>query len=172
MHKLIILRGAPSSGKSTIAKKLKNFKQRIAWLKVDNFKPFFADSVSDENDAVDYVNQAAISTLQYLLSQGFSVVMEGIFQNPEYISSATEVAKKKNIQFKVYELKCPLKILQYRDKNRPGVREGCRKPLGNETIANLYKVIEKRAWNGAEKLDTEKLSLEECVELLKKELNG
>lgn len=172
MQKLIVLRGAPASGKSTIAKKLRNFKQRITWLKVDNFKPFFSDSVSEENDAVDYVNQAAISTLQHLLSQGFSVVMEGIFQNPKYITLAAEVAKKKNIQFKVYKLECPLKILQSRDKNRPGVKEGCRKPLGNKAIAYLYNVIEENPWNGTEKLDAEKLSLEKCVELLKKTFNN
>ena len=172
MQKLIILRGAPSSGKSTIAKRLRSFKRKIAWLKVDNFKNFFAKDVSEENDAVDDVNQLAMVALQHLLSQGFSVVIEGIFQNPKYVTSATEIAKKRNVRFKVYELECSLKTLQLRDRNRPGVKEGCRKPLGDKVIAHLFNVIKENSWSGAEKLNTEKLSLDECVEILKKSLEA
>jgi len=170
MQKLIILRGPPSSGKSTIAKNLRNLKKKIAWLKVDNFKPFFAKDVSEENNSIDFVNQAALATLQHLLNQGFSVAVEGIFQNPEHITSAAEIAKKRNVRFKVYELECSLKTLQLRDRNRLGVKEGCRKPLGNKAIVHLYNVIKENPWSGAIKLDTEKLSLKECVEMLKKEI--
>jgi len=60
--KLLILRGAPASGKSSIAKKLRNFTKKIVWLKVDNFKAFFAE---DSSLALDYVNEAALKTLEY-----------------------------------------------------------------------------------------------------------
>ncbi|MDZ7586612.1 MAG: AAA family ATPase, partial [Patescibacteria group bacterium] len=123
MSKLIILRGAPSSGKSSIAKSLRSLKNKIAWLKVDNFKDFFAKDVTEQDQAIDYVNQAAINTLQHLLHQGFSIVMEGIFQDPKYITQATEAAKQNNTLFKVYELECSLAVLQARDKNREGVKE-------------------------------------------------
>lgn len=172
MQKLIILRGAPSSGKSTIAKSLKSLKSKVAWLKVDNFKPFFAKDISEENEAIDYVNQSAIVLLEHLLNQGFSVVMEGIFQNPQYITLAIDVARQANIQFKVYELECPLEILQERDKVREGVKEGCRKPLGDEVIAKLNKIIQEKPWIGAERLDTEKLSLRECLKILRKALKS
>ncbi|MGD9129256.1 MAG: AAA family ATPase [Candidatus Woesebacteria bacterium] len=170
MQSLIILRGAPSSGKSTIAKSLKSLKNKIAWLKVDNFKPFFAKDVAEENEAIDYVNQTAIASLDYLLKQGFSVVMEGIFQNPKYITKAVNIAKQLNIQCKVYELECPLEFLQARDKVRDGVKEGCRKPLGDEVIAKLNQVILENPWSGAEKLDTGKLSLNKCIDVLSKDL--
>ena len=172
MQRLIILRGAPSSGKSAIAKSLRSLKQKIAWLKVDNFKPFFAKDASEEDQAIDYVNQAAVDTLQHLLSQGFSVIMEGIFQDPKYITLARDMAKQSNVQSKVYELECSLEVLQARDKVRPGVKEGCRKPLGDEVIVKLNQVIKDNPWNGADKLNTERLSLEECVEKLKGELES
>ena len=95
--------------------------------------------------------------------------MEGIFQEPKFITLATKVAIQKNIPFKVYELKCSLKTLQIRDKNRPGVKEGCRRPLGNKTITYLDSIIKKKPWVGSIKLDTEKLSLVECFNILRQE---
>lgn len=162
---LIILRGAPSSGKSTIAKNLRDYEKKIAWLKVDNFKPFFAEST---DLILDDVNNSAIVILNYLLDQKFSIVMEGVFQNPFYIQKAVEVAKQKNISFCVYELVCSLETLQKRDKTRPGIKEGCRKPLGDFVISNLSNIIEKNPFKEAIKLDTEKTSLDECIKLIKK----
>jgi predicted ABC-type ATPase len=87
MQKVIILRGVTASGKSTIAKSYRDFEKRIAWLKVDNFKDFFA---ADSTPALEYVNGSSVATLQYLLEQGFSVVMEGVFQKTDAIVKAVE----------------------------------------------------------------------------------
>jgi len=162
---LIILRGAPASGKSTIAKKLRDYDKRIVWLKVDNFKPFFSD---DTDLIVDDVNKTALNSLNYLLDQGFSVIMEGIFQNPEYIQKAVDTARQKNLPVFVYQLDCSLKTLQDRDKTREGIKEGCRKILGDDVIERLYKVIENNSFKEIIKLDTEKMSIDKCIELLKK----
>jgi len=162
---LVILRGAPSSGKSTLANKLRDYDKRIVWLKVDNFKPFFSDNT---DLIVDDVNKTALNSLNYLLDQGFSVVMEGIFQNPQYIQNAIDIAKQKNIPSIVYQLDCSLKTLQERDKTREGVKEGCRKLLGDEVIKRLYEVIENNPFKNIVKLDTEKVSIDECINLLKK----
>lgn len=101
---LIILRGAPVSGKSSIARALRNFEKKIVWLKVDNFKSFFAD---DASNALDYVNGSALVTLGYLLTDGFSVVMDGVFQNPDCIEDALNLAKSKNISARAFDLQCP-----------------------------------------------------------------
>jgi len=162
---LVILRGAPSSGKSTLANKLRDYDKRIVWLKVDNFKPFFSDNT---DLIVDDVNKTALNSLNYLLDQGFSVIMEGIFQNPQYIQNAIDIAKQKNIPSIVYQLDCSLKTLQERDKTREGVKEGCRKLLGDEVIKRLYEVIENNPFKNIVKLDTEKVSIDECINLLKK----
>jgi len=162
---LIILRGAPSSGKSTIAYSLRNYEKKIAWLKVDNFKPFFAES---SDSILDDVNKTAISVLNDFLDRQFSVVMEGVFQNPLYIQEAVNLAEQKNIPVIVYELKCSVETLQKRDIIRPGVKEGCRKPLGDFVINNLSNIIDKNPFKGAVSLDTEKTSLDECIRLIKK----
>lgn len=165
---LIILRGAPSSGKSTIAKKLRDYNKKIVWLKVDNFKPFFAD---DSDAILDDVNKTAINSLIFLLEQGFSVVMEGIFQNPEYIQKAADIAKQKKLPVFVYQLDCSLKTLQERDRTREGVKEGCRKLLGNDVIERLYRVIENNPYKKGIKFDTEKASLDESIKLIQKNFN-
>lgn len=167
MQKLIIIRGVPASGKSTIVKALRNFGNKIVWLKVDNFKDFFSE---DGTLGLEYANEAAIATLDYLLSQGFSVVMEGIFQDTSYIFKAVKVAKNKRIPYKVYQIKCSLSVLQERDRTRPGIKEGCRKPLGDDVIARIYKILEDSPYPDALILDTEKLTLENCIDVFEKVL--
>lgn len=163
---LVILRGVPASGKTTIAKEFRNFDEKIAWLKVDNFKEFFAE---DSSTALNYVNGSAIATLAYLFNQGFSVVMDGVFRETNAIDQALALAGEKNIKTIVYQIKCSLSVLQERDRTRLGVKEGCRKPLGDDVIAEIYQKLETNPYPNAKMLDTEHLSLQECVEKIIKD---
>ena len=166
---LAVIRGAPASGKTTIAKKLRNFNKKIVWLKVDNLKDFFSGDTSLEEQR--YVDECALMTLQYLLDNGFSVVMEKIFFDPFIIPLAVKEAEKRGIKVKVFQIMCSLATLQDRDRNRPGVKEGCRKPMGDEAIAKIYNQLERTFIPGAISLDTEQLSIDECVSLIKQSLN-
>ncbi len=158
---LVIIRGAPASGKTTIAKQLRNFEKKIIWLKVDNFKDFFSDEVTQSEQK--YVDESALVTLEYLLDTGFSVVMEKIFYDPFIIPLAVEAAKKRSVNVAVFQIVCPLPVLQERDRNRPGIKEGCRKPMGDEAIENIYVKLKESDYPGAIELNTEKLSVDECV---------
>ena len=167
---LIIIRGAPASGKTTIAKKIRDFKNKIVWLKVDNFKDFFSNKVTKEEQK--FVDECALATLDYLLSKGFSVVMEKIFYNSFIIPRAIEIANKRGVSTKVFQIICPLAVLQERDRTRPGIKEGCRKPLGDKAIERIYKHLIETFYPGAIKLDTHKLSLDDCVNLVSKSVLG
>lgn len=68
MQKLIIIRGAPACGKSTIAERLRNFEKKIVWLKIDAFKGFFA---ADASEMLGVVHETAAATLEYLLRGRF-----------------------------------------------------------------------------------------------------
>lgn len=164
---LIILRGTPASGKSSIAKALRNFNKKIVWLKVDNFKDFFSE---DSEEALSEANKAGLATLGYLLDRGYSVIFEGIFRNLDWVYDAIKIAKQKNIPVFPYQLSCSLRTLQERDRIRPGVKEGCRKPLGDIVIEKLYHDVENNPIDGASKLDTEKLTLQECINHINKHL--
>lgn len=162
---LIILRGAPASGKTTLGENLRDFDKKIVWFKTDNIKPFFADY---EDRTLDATMETCIATLNFLLDKGYSVIYEGIFKIPKYATDAIELGKSKNITVVVYQLSCPLKTLQERDKVRKGVPEGCRKPLGDEIIESLYNKVENNPIEGAIKLNTEEKSFEECLEIIRK----
>ena len=170
VQKLVILRGAPASGKTTIAEKLRDFDSKIVWFKTDNFKQFFSNPSEDR--ILDEAMETCVATLNYLLDSGYSVVYEGIFQKAEYVQKAIEIAKAKNIPVVIYQLSCSLKILQERDKNRKGVKEGCRKPLGDELIENLFNKLQSSSIPGTIKLDTGNTPLEECIEIIRKNFSN
>lgn len=162
---LIILRGAPASGKSSIARALRNFDKKVAWLKVDNFKPFFAD---DASGALEYVNGSSIATLDYLLANGFSVVMEGVFQNPACIEDALAIAKSKNISAHAYDLRCSLETLLERDQNRDEVKSGYSKPVDYSVLEKIHNTLQSNPSKDAEIFDVEDKSLNECIEFFQK----
>lgn len=164
-QKLIIVRGAPASGKTTIGERLRDFDKKIVWFKTDNIKLFFSNF---EDRTLDEVMETCLVILDNLLKRGYSVVYEGIFKRPEYISRAVEIANSNNIPHAIYQLECSLKTLQERDKNRPGVPEGLRPALGDELIESLYNTIKENPIPGAIPLNTEEKTLEECVELMGK----
>ncbi|MDO8497907.1 MAG: zeta toxin family protein [bacterium] len=164
-QKLVILRGAPASGKTTICKKLRNIEENIVWLSVDQIKPIFSDF---KNETLENANSACLVMLNYLLDHGYSVIYDGIFKNPAHVKQAEDVAQKKHIPFVVYQLECSLKTLQEREKTREGVKEGLWKPMGDDLVENLCKTIEENPIEEAVKLDTENTSLDECVEIIKR----
>jgi chloramphenicol 3-O-phosphotransferase len=165
---LIILRGTPASGKTTIARTMRNFENKIVWLKVDNFKDFFAE---DSSIALKFVNGSAVATMSYLFDEGFSVVMDGVFQDTSAITDAVKIASERNIKNIVYEIECSLESLQERDRTREGVKEGFRKPLGDETIESIYKILKDSPYSNAQTINTENKTIEECLGQIKNDLS-
>ncbi len=150
-------------GKSSIAQKYRSFEAKMAWIKVDHFKDLFDHF---EKEARPYSHGAANATLEYLLKEGFSVVMEGVFQNPVFVKQAAEVADKYTITCRIFELKASLITLQRRDKVRDEVKSGCRQPLGDEAIAKIFQKLENTPIPEAIVLNTEKLSVVESLEFI------
>jgi predicted kinase len=158
MQRVIILRGCMGSGKSTLAQKYRSFDSKMAYLKIDDFKNVFDHF---EKEVRPIVHGAAKASLDYLLQQGFSVVMEGVFQDPATIEEVIEVSKRNGVLCKVFELKASLKTLQTRDKQREEIKQGTRTPLGDEAIEYMFNKLKGLPYDAVIELDTEKLSVEE-----------
>lgn len=164
-QKLVILRGPAASGKTTLCESLRDYDKKIVWLSVDKMKPMFSEF---EDRTLEDANKASIAMLSYLLEEGCSVIYEGIFKNPDYIYQAVKIGNDRDIPTIVYQLKSSLETLQNRDKTRKGVREGWRKPLGDEVIEGLHQKNVDNPINGAVDLDTENQTLEQCVKIIEK----
>ncbi len=164
-QKLIIVRGAACSGKTTICKEIRDFDKKIAWLSIDKVKNIFSDF---KDEALDDVNQSAVVTLKDLLTRGYSVVVDGIFKNPGHIEEIVKVGKEKNIPVVIYQLECSLKTLKERDKSREGVAQGLWKPLGDEIIESLYRKVEENPIKGAIKLNTEQTPIQESIKTIRR----
>lgn len=165
VQKLVILRGAACSGKTAIAEPIRNYDTKVAWISIDNFKRIFSNF---QDSALDDVNKSAVTALKDILDRKFSVIVDGIFKKPEHIEAFITEAKVRNIPVVIYQLDCSLKTLKQRDKSRRGVKEGWFPPLGNEVIESLYRKVVENPIEGAINLNTEELSLEECVQTVKK----
>lgn len=162
---LIILRGPPASGKTTLGKILRNADKKIVWLQVDGFKRFFSE---DSDVTLDEVSKTALVTLSYLLNQGYSVIYDGIFKNPDYVQKAVELAKKKDISSVIYQLKCSLKTLLERDTTREGINEGHRIPMDPKVVESIFNKLEQTPIERAIDLNTENQTLEQCLDIISK----
>jgi len=164
---LVVLRGAPASGKTTIAKRLRNFDKKIIWLKVDNFKDFFGE---DTEQQLLYAYKTALPVLEYLFENGFSVVIDGIFRDVhlDILKQAIDEAKKREISNNVFQLDCPLQTLLDRDKIRVEETHGLRKPFEKTTLIKIYENLKNNPIPNAEIMDTHSNSLEECVAIIEK----
>lgn len=164
-QKLVILRGTSCSGKTTIAESLRDYDAKVAWISIDNFKLIFSNF---QDSALDDVNKSTVVSLKDILDRGFSVVVDGIFKRPKHLHAVIEEGKARDIPVFIYQLDCSLETLKLRDKSRKGVKEGWFPPLGDELIEGLYKKVVENPVEGAIHLDTEKLSIEECLKIVKK----
>ncbi|MBI2036510.1 AAA family ATPase [Candidatus Microgenomates bacterium] len=159
---LIILRGAPASGKSTVCEEIQKRKKNIVWFHVDSFKRFLnsRNEVSDR----DHWYGAAAASLDYFLNKKFSVLAEGIFQYHKHVNLFIQIAQKHGVKIKIFDFVAHNDILLQRDKTRKGVPEGLRKALAEETIKNLAHEIYNNKFPDAKIIDTEKESIEHIVQ--------
>lgn len=160
---LVILRGAPASGKTTLGERLRSKELKVVWLKLDNLKPFFSE---DWGDSLDEVNTVALTIIDRLLTDGFSVVFDGIFKNPVHAVEAIKLAQSKNVPAVVYQLKCSLETLQKREDERS--QKFKRDHFGKDMIERLYRKVQDNHIEEAIMLDTETLSIDECLAIIRK----
>ena len=126
--RLIIIRGAPAVGKSTIAKKVAalNSAKKKTYLAVDNFQTYDLRSMSKDREKLAICN-AALLAKNFLL-EGFDTVVDYVFDDIddlkkfiEFIFSDT-LGKIDTIYVQEFYLDAPIEQIVKRNQSRSGKR--------------------------------------------------
>jgi tRNA uridine 5-carbamoylmethylation protein Kti12 len=124
MKKIIILRGSPASGKTTISKKLhaelyQKFNKDIAYLPWDYFFNFFLPNDIISDDKILRSTSLLCKTLQHIVDEHLSdyIIIDGVFLFDEEI---TLFKKFENISTQLFfiKLSVPFDIISQRNKER------------------------------------------------------
>jgi len=164
--KLIILRGLPGCGKSTIAEKLKE-RLNIPVVFGDTFKRNFMkqNSNSENEDVFQYAYDKIFKKIKELFEIGEEIVIvEELFNDKDLIQQIQSFCKEKDIEVKSFLIKRDLeKLLEVEEgrerkiKNTKEDFENLRKELEdvnieNEIVVNNNGVIEDSVYFVLEKI--------------------
>lgn len=165
MTELIIIRGAPASGKTTISKntlkelKIK-YKKDCAYISEDNFRKEMQFKYK-ANDLIAHTNSVKLITtiikkLIEIDNYEF-IIIEGLFRYKEVIESYEKFSKENELKIKWIELKVELKEIKRRD-------EEFRNNKSNQQIDEIKKDIEKIKPENNRIINANNKSIEELKE--------
>lgn len=124
MNRLVILRGRPGAGKSTIAKQIQ---EQVTKVKVAIFSPdYFYWQVCPGEGNNHLVNQVLNYAIQKYLKAGYFVILEGILpaeENKELFNWLQSYCKKNNFSLDSYFLEISLEKALSRNKKREKGKE-------------------------------------------------
>lgn len=117
-QRLILFRGPPGAGKTTISGEVKKQKSDLAVIKFDIMRRVLSDDPSPlafKGLTIKMVQSLA----EFLINQGCSVLIEGVFANEGEIEPFFNLSKTYKIPFKIFQLSADLKILKKRVNSKP-----------------------------------------------------
>ena len=126
--RLIIIRGAPAVGKSTIAKKVAalNSAKKKTYLAVDNFQTYDLRTMSKDREKLA-IRNAALLTKNFLL-EGFDTVVDYVFDDIDDLKKFMEftfsdtLGKIDTIYVQEFYLDAPIEQIVKRNQSRSGKR--------------------------------------------------
>lgn len=169
--RLIILRGAPAVGKSTIASKVAslNSAKKKTYIAIDNFQLYDLRPMSKNREKLAIKN-AALLTKNFLL-EGFDAVVDYVFDEPEdqemfmnFIFS-DQLGKLDTIYVQQFYLDAPIEKIIKRNQSRSGKRgEYMNVPL----LRKLYEKTSKTKGLIEHEvvIDTTKYSAKQCAKYI------
>lgn len=164
---LIVLRGAPGTGKSTVAEKLRDIGKDKTWLHIDWLGHFFPRSLH-QTHSLHY--QTAKHFAEVFLSMGYSVIVDGMFEETEWVDWFIDLAKERKIGCRVFEFTASVKDILARDKKHLGVKQGWRNPIQKKDLEVRLKWFQRHPYPKATQINSSERSLEEIVRFILQEV--
>jgi adenylate kinase family enzyme len=158
--KLVILRGNSGSGKSAVAKQLREISQRkIAYVEQDNIRR----TILKEKETDDGANITLISQIvEFALQREYDVVLEGILKFKRY-GSMLDALIAKCPEHYVYYLDIPFEETLRRHATKPIAKD-----VSEDLLKNWYLHQDLTRYP-EEKIIPEKSTLNETVGLIVKQ---
>lgn len=162
-QQLILFRGPPGAGKTTIAYEVKKQKKDLAVIKFDLLRRVVSE---DPNPfaSKNLTLKMAENLAHFLLGQGKSVLVEGVFFFEGEIEPFYRLSQRYKIPFKIFTLSAPLDVLKKRVAIKP--KDPLKGGVTNFDIAYAMfknaKINEKKY--SLIKIDTSKGSSQEIAE--------
>jgi adenylate kinase family enzyme len=158
--KLIIIRGNSGSGKSTVAKKLRETSQRkIALVEQDNIRRIILKEKEVDGGAnIDLIAQ----TVEFALERGYDVILEGILNFSRY-GKMLERLRSLCSDTHVYYFDISIE-----ETLRRHATKSCADEFGEKELRAWYKYRDLTHFQG-EVLVTEEPSLDQTVEKIIRE---
>lgn len=158
---LIILRGAPATGKTTLAHALVEEIDNCVQINIDmlwsmlGFKKFEGAKYRAHESAL-YMSKLAIEA-------GQSAILSEMFNKKIWIDNAKMLSQKLNVPFFLFDLYVPFETCQYRiqTRNKTDLKN---KP--SDYVKDLYDTAVNQKYDGAITLNTFDLSLKESVKFV------
>lgn len=164
---LIVLRGAPGTGKSTVAEKLRDIGKDKIWLHIDWLGHFFPRLLHQAH-SLHY--KTAKNFAEFFLSMGYSIIVDGMFEETEWIDWFVDLAKERKIGYRVFEFTASVKDILERDKEHPGVKQGWRNPIQKKKLKARLKWFQEHPYPKTSRVNSSEKSPEEIVRFILQEV--
>ena len=160
MAELIIIRGNSGTGKSAVAKKLREklSGQKVAWIEQDYLRRIVLKE-KDKPEKIDILGLIQ-QTVKYTLDKGYIVILEGNFFKKKYKDALMELIDDNSINSHTFYIDVSLEETLRRHKTSPNANEFGEKELRDWYAEKDYLDIE------GEVIINEDSSLEETVNLI------
>lgn len=151
--RVVILNGASSSGKTTIAHAVRDRRgPGCTAVSIDQFYPSIHPERDNNWSLFHSLTEVLFASAAAFARQGFDVVVDTVFERPQCIESALNALKNLHVSF--VGLTCPTETLEDREsarKDRPlGLARNQSTRIHNDCVYDLT-------------LDTSELTVEECA---------
>lgn len=130
MCKILVLKGCPSTGKSTFAKQFVKDNDRYVRINKDDIRRMFGEYWLPKREYLVECVEYAIA--EEIVMNGWNVVIDDTNLNPKYTEQWKQLATDNNCEIEFKEFYVPMEQAIEWDKNREN-------PVGETVIRKFYE---------------------------------
>lgn len=160
---IIIIRGAPATGKTVIARRLRHERKRTVWLGFDVIRALVYKEPRKRKKGLIF--EALLALADFFGGKGYSVVIEEIFIKKTQIDPFFKLGKKLRIPVYLFELRAKTKDLLLRNPDRKYSVNG-----GQEAVKRINKLVLSNPDKRAIIIDTSKFTSAETISFIRKKI--